>query len=133
MRFYLTSALALFALPGSIAFVSGGPEIDSLGIAQLFDLVAEASVRIAVESGLLYGEPCSTGSEVSVALPVCVTRMGSGVYTTFSSINKCITSNRIVEHCQSGGVVSVSLVSTTSCVPCSSGEMSCQEGSGSID
>lgn len=123
----------LFVLPGSITFQSGGPEIDSLGTVQLFDLVAEASVRIAVEKGLLYGEPCSSGSGVSVAVPICVIRSGSGPYTTFSSLDKCITSDRVVEHCQSGGITSVALISTTSCTSCNGGEMSCQEGSGSIN
>ena len=120
----------LFLHPGSIAVTGGGSEVDSIGTVELFDLLATASVRRAVENGYLYGDPCSPSNGVSVSIPVCVTRLGSGVFTSFLPIDQCVASERLVEHCVVGGVTNVSVVSTSGCVTCEVGEPTCSTGGG---
>lgn len=114
--------------PSTITFSGASGMIDMLPAVDLFDHVARRSVVRALSLGLISGTSCSSTEGVTVLIPACVVRYGSGVNTTFLSIDECELTSRVVSYCPSGGGYATGISSRSGSSTCTTGESTLGSG-----
>lgn len=114
---------ALLIDPFSVRFTGNCNGIDTTKTSRIFDHIASESIRLAVADSLIgTSTDPSTPAKTRVYIPTCVTPLGAGSATTYSTISECNQAVRHFRYSTPPGTFNRVVTAVTGDLSCTSGE-----------